>query len=182
MAEIIYLDGDATYPQVQDNNTVVYIPHICNDLGQWGAGFTGAISARWKNPERAYRRWHKNQLEAGNSDFKLGESQYVRVQEGLGYCSPTIYVVNMIAQHGKKGLNNNWFPIRYGATERCLQNLYNTIQIMKKWTMETNHEVHMPRIGTGLACGSWKIITEQINANLVNRGVAVYVYNFNKEK
>ena len=42
-------------PQVSaDGNKV--IAHICNDGGGWGKGFVLAVSARWPEPEREYRK------------------------------------------------------------------------------------------------------------------------------
>ena len=54
MAELKYVDGDATQPQ---GPGLKYIIHCCNDVGAWGAGFVLAISKRWPGPEKAYREW-----------------------------------------------------------------------------------------------------------------------------
>ena len=41
-----------------------------------------------------------------------------------------------------------------------------------------NASVHMPRIGCGLAGGKWEKIEPIIEAELVTKGVDVYVYDF----
>jgi O-acetyl-ADP-ribose deacetylase (regulator of RNase III) len=64
--------GDATSPQAKG---VKIIAHICNDQGKWGKGFVMALSARWSQPERAYRDWHHNRAE---NDFGLGAVQFVQ--------------------------------------------------------------------------------------------------------
>ncbi|MER7985968.1 hypothetical protein ABTY53_10250, partial [Streptomyces noursei] len=72
-AAIVYVKGDATAPQ---GKGVKMIVHVCNDLGGWGRGFVLALSRRWPEPERAYRRWHR---ERARNDFGLGAVQFVPV-------------------------------------------------------------------------------------------------------
>lgn len=74
---ITYVRGDATAPQ---GKGVKVIAHVCNDLGGWGKGFVVALSDRWREPEAAYRRWHR---ERASNDFGLGAVQLVRVGEYL---------------------------------------------------------------------------------------------------
>ena len=50
---INYLKADATIPQAEGN---IIISHICNDIGAWGKGFVLAISKRWKEPAKQYKR------------------------------------------------------------------------------------------------------------------------------
>ena len=56
MIDLKIIKGDATSPQAKGNRIVA---HVCNDLGKWGKGFVMAVSARWPEPEEAYRRWHR---------------------------------------------------------------------------------------------------------------------------
>jgi hypothetical protein len=69
--------GDATEPEAEGNKILA---HVCNDVGGWGKGFVLAISRRWPEPEREYRRWHRGR--AAN-DFSLGAVQVVAVQPDL---------------------------------------------------------------------------------------------------
>ncbi len=157
MVSISYLKGDATVPQAKGTKIIC---HICNDLGAWGAGFVLAVSARWKEPEAEYRRWHK-QGQKGN--FKLGVVQFVQVE-------PTIWIANMIAQRGiKKGSSGP--PIRYDAVAMCLQ------QVAMK-ALELNASIHMPRIGCGLAGGKWTEIEPLILEHLILKELSVTVYDF----
>lgn len=127
MKEIIYIKGNAIYPVTQGNKIIA---HICNDIGAWGAGFVMAISNRWLEPEKNYRRWH---------ELKLGKIQVVNVEKD-------IWVANMIAQHNIRTIKDTP-PIRYDALEICLYEL----AIKAK---ELDASVHMPRIGCGLAGGT----------------------------
>ena len=89
MAAIQYLAGDATVPQAKGPKIIA---HVCNDRGGWGKGFVLAVSARWQQPEKAFRKWYR---ERSGNDFGLGAVQVVEVGRGL-------WVANMIGQHGTK--------------------------------------------------------------------------------
>ena len=153
---IQYLVGDATMPCTSGH---AMIAHVCNDIGGWGAGFVLALSKRWKEPEVQYRQWFRDGM-AGSIPFALGEVQFVRVNE-------TTTVANMIAQHGiRRGANLS--PIRYEAIDKALA------QVGEE-ALRTSASVHMPRIGCGLAGGSWDRIEPLILSQLSNRGIAVTV-------
>jgi O-acetyl-ADP-ribose deacetylase (regulator of RNase III) len=157
MTDIRFLKGDATSPQARGSKVIA---HICNDLGKWGKGFVMALSARWPEPERAYRQWHRDRAE---NDFGLGAVQVVPV-------TPYIWVANMVAQHGVRG-GSRTPPIRYEAVEMCLGKL--AVQ-----AVELGASVHMPRIGCGLAGGKWEAIEPLVVKTLCQNDVAVTVYDF----
>lgn len=153
---INYLKGDATAPQIDGNKIIV---HVCNDVGGWGKGFVVAISKRWPEPEQQYREWFKNQ-----DHFALGEVQLVSVESDL-------WVANVIAQHKINKDENGNPPIRYEAIEAGL----NKVAAFAK---EHNSSVHMPRIGCGLAGGTWDKIEPIIERCLLVQEIPVYVYDF----
>ncbi len=70
---IVYVVGDATRPSGDGARIIV---HVCNDVGGWGKGFVLAVSRRWPEPEREYRRWYR---ERGPDEFALGRVQFVQV-------------------------------------------------------------------------------------------------------
>jgi O-acetyl-ADP-ribose deacetylase (regulator of RNase III) len=152
-----FVKGDATSPQASGAKIIA---HVCNDLGGWGKGFVVAISRRWPEPERAYRKWHRER--AGN-DFGLGATQLVHTQ-------PDIWVANMVAQRGIRS-GSGGPPIRYDAVERCLA-------AVADHATSRSASVHMPRIGCGLAGGRWDRIEPLIVKTLCNRDIAVTVYDF----
>lgn len=153
--KIRYLKGDATNPQTDGKKIIV---HICNDIGAWGKGFVLAISKRWTKPEQEYRKWIK---EGGN--FGLGEVQFVTVDSD-------ITIANMIGQRGIRSSKQS-VPIRYESVNDCLQ------KVGEK-AVEIGASVHMPRIGCGLAGGKWELIEPLINVTLVDKGIDVFVYDF----
>lgn len=154
---IVYIKGDATVPQAKG---IKIIGHICNTIGGWGKGFVLAISNRWPEPEKAYRKWHR---ERAKNNFGLGEIQLVEVNRQIS-------VVNMIGQQGIR-TGSKGAPIRYEAVENCLEKL-------AEEALRLNASVHMPRIGCGLAGGKWSRIEPLIQDKLIAKGVAVYIYDF----
>lgn len=155
---IHYTVGDATMPSTSGH---AIIAHVCNDIGGWGAGFVLALSKRWKQPEVQYRQWHRDGTSA-SPPFALGEVQFVHVSE-------TTVVANMIGQHGIRG-NGKLPPIRYEAVDRALGRV-------GEEALKMGAGVHMPRIGCGLAGGTWDRIEPLILSHLSNRGIAVVVYD-----
>jgi O-acetyl-ADP-ribose deacetylase (regulator of RNase III) len=157
MKPVRYLKGDATSPQASGPKIIA---HVCNDLGGWGKGFVLAISKRWPEPERAYRDWHRHRAE---NDFGLGAVQLVQVR-------PDVWVANMVAQRGMK-TGSQGPPIRYEAVENCLKRL-------AELALEHKASVHMPRIGCGLAGGTWERIGPIVEATLALADVEVLIYDF----
>ncbi|WKX14644.2 macro domain-containing protein [Streptomyces sp. NL15-2K] len=156
MREIRYVRGDATVPSVKG---VKLIAHVCNDIGGWGKGFVLAISRRWPEPEAAYRAWHRDR--AAN-DFGLGAVQFVQVGRYA-------WVANMVGQRGI-GTSSKGVPVRYEAIDAALGRLAGKAE-------ELGASVHMPRIGCGLAGGKWSRVEPLITERLVQRGIAVTVYD-----
>jgi O-acetyl-ADP-ribose deacetylase (regulator of RNase III) len=160
MAGIHYTTGDATTPSVKGPKLIA---HVCNDRGGWGRGFVLALSARWPEPEKAYRKWYR---ERSTNDFGLGAVQVVPVHE-----RHRIWVANMIGQHGVK-TGSAGPPVRYDAIDRCLAKL-------AEHALELEASVHMPRIGCGLAGGKWERIEPLVSARLCDLDISVTVYDHN---
>jgi O-acetyl-ADP-ribose deacetylase (regulator of RNase III) len=149
--------GDATSPQAAGPKIIA---HVCNDLGGWGKGFVVAISRRWPEPERGYRRWYRDRA---TNDFALGAVQLVQVLIDT-------WVANMIGQHGMRS-GTKGPPIRYDAVERCLSTVGDS-------ALELGASVHMPRIGTGLAGGRWERIEAIVVERLCARDIVTTVYEY----
>jgi O-acetyl-ADP-ribose deacetylase (regulator of RNase III) len=157
MTIIRYLVGDATRPAGEGPRVIA---HVCNDIGGWGRGFVVAVSARWAAPEVEYRRWHRGEL--AGLPFALGQVQLVEVEERL-------WVANMIGQHGVSA-RGGVPPVRYEAIEAALAGV-------AAFARQHGASVHMPRIGAGLAGGSWREIEPLIERTLCSVGIPVTVYD-----
>jgi len=151
---IKYVKGDATEPQGDGKKIIT---HICNDIGAWGQGFVMALSRKWREPEAEYREWHRSR-----DGFELGKVQFVEVE-------PDIIVANIIGQHGIIA-KDSIPPIRYKALEKGLK------KVAKK-AGSIDAEIHMPRIGSGLAGGKWKEIEKIIYRTLTKEDIPVTVYD-----
>lgn len=171
---IEYVVGDATKP-AGDGPKVIC--HCVNDIGQWGSGFVLALRARWPQPERAYRDWHRAGSSALEIDsagkpasefkasFNLGSVQFVRVETQL-------WVANLVGQHRNINVGEK-IPIRYGALEDGLR-------VVSAFCHSKQATVHMPRIGAGLARGDWTRIAEIIDVTLVTPGIKVTIYDLER--
>lgn len=155
--EINYLNGDATYPVGEGNKIIV---HICNNVGFWNKGFVLALSKRWKGPEERFRTEYKY-----FGKPCTGNVQLVEVEED-------IFVINMIAQQGVTYQGRKDVPIRYDELEEALRTV---ARFPKQFD---NASIHMPRIGCGLAGGTWDKIEPIINRTLIKKGIEVFVYDF----
>lgn len=153
--EINYIKGDATNPLSLGNKIIV---HICNDIGGWGKGFVMAISKRWKQPELQYRDWYKSKV-----NFELGKVQFVKVEND-------IWVANIIGQHKIIKDENGNAPIRYDA-------IFSGLEQVGEFAIQQNSSVHMPRIGCGLAGGTWDKVEPLIYDTLTKRKIQVTVYD-----
>jgi O-acetyl-ADP-ribose deacetylase (regulator of RNase III) len=166
---ITYKTGDATRPE-GDGATVIV--HIVNSVGGWGQGFVRALSARWPEPERAYRQWYRLRKDPDGEDrFSLGGVQFVEVGKKL-------WVANMIAQSGygpsatriRAPNPDHRPPIRYDSLEKCLLKV-------ASFAEKNAASMHMPRIGCGLAGGTWAQVEPLVTQASEKHKVHVFVYD-----
>lgn len=152
---ITYVLGDATKPLdwLEDHR---YIVHCVNDFGQWGSGFVLALDKISSLPKQHYREWHTSRCD---NELPLGAVQYVNIDESTT-------VVNLVGQHGTV---RNWpHPVRYDAIYNGLSALANAVRTL-------GGSIHMPRMGSGLAGGSWDVIEAIVNETC--EGIDVFVYD-----
>lgn len=149
-----FLRGDALEPRGSGPRIIA---HVVNDkTPRWGAGFGRAVQQRWPDAQR-----HFATLFAGMSGPKLGRTVISDVGDNL-------FVLHMISQRGYGPSPGTL--LRYEALRKCLEQL-------REATIERNATVHMPRIGSGEARGSWGLIANLISEELCARGIAVTVYD-----
>lgn len=150
---INYVVGDATQPQGDGPKILV---HVCNDVGAWGKGFVLALSKRFREPEREFKRWAANET---GQPYQLGEVQYVQVR-------PDLTVANLVGQHGIRR-SRGTPPVRYEAIRQGLARV-------RQQAEAQGASIHMPRIGAGLAGGDWAVIEQLILEELKDLSVTVY--------
>ncbi len=150
-----FAKGDATIPQ---GSNLRYILQIVNNEGKYGAGFSGALARRWPKVETEYRKWWRERY----GKLNLGDIQSIQILSDL-------VVINMVAQNGVVNKENP-IPIDYKALQQCLSKAGDEIS-------EYNAAVHMPRIGCGLAGGTWDKVEPLIEQELLKRSINVTVYD-----
>lgn len=157
MARYLEIKGDITNPVKRRKKDVIIIPHVCNNIGKFGAGVAKSIAYKWPNVKEEY---------LNKSLYKMGTTQFVFAEEG-------IFVANMIAQYRIKTFNN-LKPIRYEALIKTM------ISVGDKWDeyQGLGYEtfIHCPKFGSEHAGGNWNFIKELIQEIWVNQGIDVTVY------
>ena len=154
-----YLTGDATDP-IQTDAGMQVIAHCCNDIGAWGAGFVLALNKLSPKPREKYLWWANNP----NIPMQLGMIQVVDVRDRL-------VVANIIGQHGIRNRGSEP-PVRYQAIETGMEKLCEHMA-----HKDISYDIHMPRIGCGLAGGQWDRVEEILLCVAAKYGVRIYVYD-----
>ena len=156
---INYIIGDPTRPVDEGPKMVV---HICGiTTGRRRCEFATALSNRWAEPEMRYRARHWS-----DGTLPLGQIQLVQA-------AFDIWVCNVISQRDIPVVKGTP-PVRYHAIRRGLQRVAEEANRLKV-------SIHMPRVGCRLAGGKWRQISKIIEEELVNKGLAITVYDLASE-
>jgi hypothetical protein len=146
----------------------VIVPHVCNNVGLFGAGFAGAVRDKFPIVSTNFELLGKK--------TKLGYVQYVSVFKDDTHDHELIFS-NMIAQNGIIGKNNPR-PLNYEYLVKCMIDIRNFISNLKKDKIE----IHCPKFGSGLAGGDWNFISSLIDDIWGKFNVVVYSYNNNNNR
>ena len=150
---IHYVIGDATRPETLTRAPTI-IAHVTNNQGGWGAGFVLALEDRFPG---LGARWRRHAQRLGDVDVDA-----VRL---------SLVVFHMCAQDGYKSAANPC-PLNYEVLDTCLAHL-------GEYARDNRYVVAMPRIGCGLAGGTWDRVEPLLQKNL--EGVNVYVYDLEQK-
>lgn len=154
------LNGDVTNPCVDGNKIVI---HLCNNIGAFGGGVSGAIGKKWPYSESVYRESFLGK-EGKRNEKMLGLNQFVVVDDDTWVC-------NMIAQNGIGGKHDK---VDYIALKKCLDNVGSLAK-------GSNATVHSPLIGCGLAGSSWDKIFPLFLDTEKKYHVDFYIYKWEIE-
>lgn len=163
----------------ENNGATIFVPHICNNVDSFGAGFAVHVADRYSTVKADYHMLGKTFLKNNP-----GYTQVIKVFEEPKY-KYKIFFANMIAQNGII-TKNNPRPINYAFLVKSMIGLSSYIQT-KSGISENNEnvEIHCPKFGSGLAGGNWNFISDLIEDIWLPRySVTVYEYppkpKFNK--
>lgn len=154
--QIQYLYGDAISPRGTGPRLIC---HIVNDGAYtWGgAGFAANLRRRHPAVQQEFREW----AQGASERLRLGNVHFSRI-------SDSIEVASMVAQRGFRPAGKPL--IRYAALERCLD------KVVQKARNE-GLSIHMPRIGTGAAGGSWPVVEAILIEKVLAQGIPITVYD-----
>lgn len=148
-----------------NNGCSIVVPHVCNNIDKFGAGFTSSII---KNYPIVKENFHML-----GSKAVLGYNQYVKVFKDKVYNHEIIFA-NMIAQNGTLS-DKNKRPLNYLALSKCMYNLYN--YVANNLDKDNRVQIHAPKFGCGLAGGNWNFIENLIED--IWGDLSVFIYNYN---
>lgn len=141
----------------------IIIPHVCNNVNAFGAGFAGYLSIRYPNVKENFHL-------LGNK-AKLGYTQFIDIYTNK-HTNNKVIIANMIAQNGIIN-NTNRRPLNYFALCNCMHTV-NTYGLQILSDKSSSVEIHAPKFGSGLAGGDWKFISELIKDIWTN--IPIYIY------
>jgi hypothetical protein len=146
------------------NGCSIIVPHVCNNIDLFGAGFAGAVAKHYPIVKSNYHLLGKKQV--------LGYTQFVTVETNKEYGHKLIFA-NMIAQNGVIS-HNNPRPLNYGALVRSMMLVNQFIQ--QNFDATNPVQIHAPKFGCGLAGGDWGFISDLIKDIWNNIPLFVYSY------
>jgi len=158
---ITYLRGDAT--SIRGTGSRLLVQVVNDGAFTWGGGgFAGAVKRRWPLAQRDFTA----KVTADRNALRLGSVVTCALE-------PDVTLASVVAQ---RGYGPSPRPrVRYGALREGLLRVLDVAR-------EGDATVHMPRIGTGLAGGSWPVIEEIVSEILTRAGIKVFVYDLPQGK
>ncbi len=141
----------------------VIIPHVCNNINAFGAGFAGAVSDKYPAV--------KENFHLLGSKAKLGNVQYISTKRNNSHKTQLIFA-NMIAQN-RLTSKDNPRPLNYEALVNCMVDIRRFTETLIN-REENKVEIHCPKFGSGLAGGNWIFIANLIEDIWSDLDVFVY--------
>ena len=158
------------YVTGKESGSSVMIPHVCNNVNAFGAGFASAVA-------KEYYEVKANFHLLGRSS-KMGQVQYVTVHTDSKYQYKIIFA-NMIAQKGIYNPEKNIRPLNYAALTHCMMDVKMTMKRMMYNEDQTKFRIMAPKFGSGLAGGNWDFISDLIDDCWLEFGVEVFLQKKN---
>jgi hypothetical protein len=155
------------------NGSSIIVPHVCNNVNAFGAGFASVLADRYPVVKENYHLMGPTVLK--NS---FGHVQFIDVHHENKYKHKLIFA-NMIAQNGLKSPLNKR-PLNYAALVQSMIRVKQYVNALKKEDQAEKFEIHCPKFGTGLAGGKWDFISDLIED--IWQDQKIFVYHYGKVK
>jgi hypothetical protein len=147
--------------------TSVLIPHVCNNVNAFGAGFAKCVADEYPIAKANYHMLGPSFLKNNP-----GHVQIVEAEQSSQY-NHKILIANMICQNGLKN-HKNPRPLNYYYLVKSMANIGQYVRTFKKNDPSLNIQIHCPKFGSGLAGGNWNFIKCLIEDMWL--GIPTYVY------
>lgn len=154
--------------EAANNGNTVVIPHVCNNVNAFGAGFAGQVALLYPEVKANFHLLGKKN--------KLGHTQFVSVKSDKKYKHQIVFA-NMIAQNSLIGPQNSR-PLNYAALVHTMIDVRMYIKDLEQQTESNKIEIHAPKFGSGLAGGNWNFISDLIED--IWSGIPVYIYSIGR--
>lgn len=152
------------------NGSTIIVPHVCNNINAFGAGFAGAVASKYPEVKENYHLL--------GSNMKLGHTQFISVHKDKTYLHEII-LANMIAQNGTIHTKNPR-PINYAALMQCMFDVRNYAYQLLRDKEKNRVEIHAPKFGSGLAGGNWDFIESLIQDIWTDMNITIYTLKTKK--
>jgi len=161
---------------LENGGSSVVIPHVCNNIDMFGAGFASAIANKFPIAKMNYHMLGKKFLKEN-----LGYCQIIKAYENPKNKN-AIYVANMIAQNGIIS-ENNPRPLNYFSLAKSMSLISNFITNKIKENNDNLEkiDIHCPKFGSGLAGGNWYFISDLIDDIWQKFDVTVYTLSRDRQ-
>lgn len=156
--------------RVGHNGSSVIVPHVCNNIDAFGAGFASGITKHYPIVKENYHMLGSHFLKNN-----LGYTQFVEVAKDNTYGHKLIFA-NMIAQNGTISKSNSR-PLNYYA---LVKSMVSVMSYIKNNFQENPVQIHAPKFGSGLAGGDWRFIEALIID--IWGSVPVFIYDISRSK
>lgn len=147
--------GDATEVRVRDNESAILVQLVNDRARTWGGrGFSTLVKSKWPAAQESFTDWAASNLD-------LGAVHFARIAEN-------VYLASLVAQKG------------YGASKTpriSYSSLRTALERVKEKAASVGASVHMPRIGSGQAGGSWPVISHLVKVAFTPHRIPVTVYS-----
>lgn len=143
----------------QRDKCVTFIPHICNNVRAWGAGFVVPLAQHFPEARDAFY---------SEENPTLGDTQFIQAK------NVPVVICNMFAQDGIGPDKDGVPPIRYEALKDCMGRV---LRKASEVCLEGKQVViAAPMFGAGLAGGDWEQISKMIHDHWSSYNIETTIY------
>ena len=173
MTDITYVVGDVTTAKER------LVAHGCNSHGVMGSGVARAVWAKWPGTYDEYHRVWEAAVKDGQAGLTLGDVIWtVELAEGY-YESLPKWVLHMADTDAARIVANCITQRDFGAEPGRVYVDYDAVarsftKLNALAVLYGLDGIAMPRIGCGLAQGTWDCIEPLIHSTITACGVTVY--------